>query len=968
MRTIHLLLFLIIGSVFIYLYSCKNQNDHEQTRTVQPAGNGKIVPSMATWRLSNEVTDLASSYSPFTVLVNLRSLGTSKDIMEDEVHDQIRAIAEYSHEKGIAMVPDLDVRMALPTWLKRYPDELQQLLAIKEIKMNVDQKEVAIHSRPLSDHYFSPYTVLSGSFLKAYTYNLDSEGIIDPASLAEISKKCKVIESTRNTVRIILPENDPDIASSVLVMAVFTYLYPDVFGPHLPGFQAEIVRKYADVPLAGAHKDEWGFPPALFGDCVDNEFWYTKNQAEAYAEKTAGRDLLSDILLMYKGIKGSETERLMTINHFREMVCLRNAMLEDSFYHTIKEVFGPDGIVAVHPTWFPYPEKREFRKNGLDWWMVTRDWAQTDEVTPFPVRTSLAKKWKSPVWYTMFYRYGIPQGTVNAEDYVEELWSSALAGGRVSNLPSGIGVTGILGSNYIRAETRIRLLNYIQPAPLDCPVAVVFGHASAMNWAWPNYEDLGMRLADSLWRIGIPTDVIPSSEIENNSLRFDQNGWIRYGDQRYAAVVLYNPEFEKPSTAEFFSEASKGKTQLFRIGKWTMDFNAKPFNGDAALPPIMNVASNPETVVREIKAVLKKQKIEIQTPATRIIEGFGHTSQAPPTSGSCRLLDGTYIQVAGSKDGSGDTIISSKTIGKNKVDFNAVGVAAIRLNDQGQVQALAAGGLKYIKTGKFRIQLDERIDLALWKNENGEYEGVIQGWMGEIPYRLLTITKNWQRLELPLEYTGIEKVILKKARIEDKLSHAGEKSDKIENITDIEGNTYRVVKIGTQVWMAENLNTGKYNNGDLILEPGTHDALWNDPQGGAFSWYENDSLSYGKDGKLYNWNAVRSGKLCPAGWHVPTSEDWSLLIDHLYVQNKTEVLQKTKDHLSEGTLFNPLASGYRSHFRGFMSHGRYGLWWSSTDTRRRAVWDADERSLYLTNDREISPNHGLSIRCIRDNN
>ena len=81
----------------------------------------------------------------------------------------------------------------------------------------------------------------------------------------------------------------------------------------------------------------------------------------------------------------------------------RNAELEDDFYQTVKEVFGPEAIVATHPTWYPFPGFREYKKNGLHWWAATRDWAQTDELTPFGVRTALAKKWDSPVWYNMFY-------------------------------------------------------------------------------------------------------------------------------------------------------------------------------------------------------------------------------------------------------------------------------------------------------------------------------------------------------------------------------------------------------------------------------------------------------------------------------------------------------------------------------------------------------------------------------------
>ena len=530
----------------------------------------KIVPSMATWHMDSVLIDLAATYSTFRVLANLRNspfrvrMNSDKDLMHNELHDQIKKRVQYAKEKGISLIADLDVRLALQTFEARYPDELQQMLVVREIKLNgKDTVNVSVPSRTLQDHYHRPYPVRSGSFVKAFKYNLTREGLIDPISLKEISEEYIVNSFTKESVQLKVPENMLNSSSHIFVMVSFTYLYPDVFSPHLMEFRNEIVRKYADTGLAGAHNDEWGFPNAISEWSVQNEYWYTGNRAKVYAENTDGRDLLNDILLMHKGIAGKEAERIKAINYFQEMGRVRNGELEEHFYYTVKDVFGPDAIVAVHPTWFPYPERREFKKNGLDWWIAKRDWAQTDEVTPFGVRTSLAKKWDSPVWYNMDHTTGLPPQTlINADLFVQSLWSSALAGGRVTNLPSAVGPRGILGSDFIKAETRIRLLNYITESPLNCPVAVIFGHTAAMNWAGKGFEDIGMDLVNELWLKGIPTDLIPTSEIWNKSLFIDNDGFVCYGKQRYAAVILYNPEFEKESTASFFIKASNGNTRL----------------------------------------------------------------------------------------------------------------------------------------------------------------------------------------------------------------------------------------------------------------------------------------------------------------------------------------------------------------------------------------------------------------------
>ena len=516
-------------------------------------------------------------------------------------------------------------------------------------------------------------------------------------------------------------------------------------------FQREIIKQYADVPLAGAFKDEWGFPPCFDGSPAKNQFWFSRFRAQAYAQRTGGRDLLADCLLMHLGIKGHVSERQMVINHFMEMSWQRNKALEEDFYRAVKEVFGPDAAVTTHPTWWPYPDLHEQMKNGLDWWVAKRDWAQTDEYTPFGVRTALAKKWGSLVWYNMYY-------STNRSDYEKAAWSAVLGGGRINYHP--VYPTDLkeidkhlelFKGDLMLAESRVRLLNFISQSPLNCPVAVIFGHACTMNWNGPSYDDVGIKLVDRLWTEGIPTDLIPSSEIENHNLTVDDQGWICYGVQRYAAVILYHPEFGRSSIADFFKQASKGRSDLFRIGHWTKDFDGKAIEGDKMLPKNMFEAAENEQIVTSVKNILSKQKIETQTPAIKgTPKGFAYSFITPPTTGYCHLIDGTYIQVAGTNHVGGNLIQSTVRMKGKIVTFDATGVAAVRLDDQGKVQAIAAGGLKLFRTGNFKIELNKRIDLALWKDKQGNWTGVIQGLKGEVPMELKAITQNWNRINLPV--------------------------------------------------------------------------------------------------------------------------------------------------------------------------------------------------------------------------
>jgi uncharacterized protein (TIGR02145 family) len=103
-------------------------------------------------------------------------------------------------------------------------------------------------------------------------------------------------------------------------------------------------------------------------------------------------------------------------------------------------------------------------------------------------------------------------------------------------------------------------------------------------------------------------------------------------------------------------------------------------------------------------------------------------------------------------------------------------------------------------------------------------------------------------------------------------------------IKDIEGRNYKTVVIGSQTWMAENLNVSKFRNGDLIPEAKTKED-WE--QAGknkqpAWCYYNNDPTNSAKFGILYNWYAVNDPRgLSPAGYHVPTDAEWTSLTTFL---------------------------------------------------------------------------------------
>ena len=167
-------------------------------------------------------------------------------------------------------------------------------------------------------------------------------------------------------------------------------------------------------------------------------------------------------------------------------------------------------------------------------------------------------------------------------------------------------------------------------------------------------------------------------------------------------------------------------------------------------------------------------------------------------------------------------------------------------------------------------------------------------------------------------------------------------------VTDIDANQYATVIIGTQEWMAENLRTTKYANGDVIPNV-TDPNQWYSILSGAWCHYQNNTQYEIPFGKLYNWYVVGdSRKVCPTGWHVPTDTEWTILEDYL----GPDAGAKMKSIDTQFVIFQPIwnnPSIYATNESGFSalpggnrdieSPDNYayfegipysGGWWSST--------------------------------------
>ena len=114
----------------------------------------------------------------------------------------------------------------------------------------------------------------------------------------------------------------------------------------------------------------------------------------------------------------------------------------------------------------------------------------------------------------------------------------------------------------------------------------------------------------------------------------------------------------------------------------------------------------------------------------------------------------------------------------------------------------------------------------------------------------------------------------------DKSDDPGKDSPSTGTVVDVDGNIYKTIKFGTQVWMAENLRTTRYNDGSEIPHV-TDKNIWEEQKTGAYRNVKDSESNAATFGRFYNWYTIKTGKLAPIGWHVPTDKEWIILQEYL---------------------------------------------------------------------------------------
>lgn len=191
------------------------------------------------------------------------------------------------------------------------------------------------------------------------------------------------------------------------------------------------------------------------------------------------------------------------------------------------------------------------------------------------------------------------------------------------------------------------------------------------------------------------------------------------------------------------------------------------------------------------------------------------------------------------------------------------------------------------------------------------------------------------------------------------ISSCDTKKPSSENTGEIKANNAEM--IGNWIIMPKNLNVSSFRNGDIIPEAKTDEEwkiAWKNNQP-AWCYYENDPTNGKKYGKLYNWIAVNDPRgLAPVGWHIPSNEEWTLLIENLGGGTKSgEIMKSTPGWF--------IPAGRRTYYGKFERIGIEGFLWTSSWYNIGLAWQRKIFSRGIAQQAWTRCGEGLSVRCIK---
>jgi uncharacterized protein (TIGR02145 family) len=195
------------------------------------------------------------------------------------------------------------------------------------------------------------------------------------------------------------------------------------------------------------------------------------------------------------------------------------------------------------------------------------------------------------------------------------------------------------------------------------------------------------------------------------------------------------------------------------------------------------------------------------------------------------------------------------------------------------------------------------------------------------------------------------------------------------SVTDIDGNIYNAITLGTQTWTTSNLATTKYSDGTPILNL-TGATAWATDTTGAYSWYNENISNKTSYGALYNWYAVTNiHGLAPAGYHIPTSTEWDTLVTFIgggTLGGKLKSIGFTywnspNTNATDNYGFGLRGAGLKNSDGAYFALLKEAIYlWSTSSVSINGASKTMSSTTGVISTANISKQYGVSVRCVKN--
>lgn len=549
--------------------------------------------SIMYWKWDNDVLDLSIMDKKADDLVSRTKIGNifmGTQWIVDHFHGEkigaaFRRSIEKMHAAGRKAMIECCIRNEGEPFYKKYPGEPSYLVSFYEGQADADGKGTfKVPAEPVW-HYWRKRGD-DGEHKVFCAHRLKKTGDFAYSGAVRCDENVQTkIEKNGDGYEICVSFTGAEAGETVAVAIGFPQPIVDLAHPMLIPYFRDMVKHAKELGADGVFSDEWGYDmilkisePNPYDDhrLSLRHVSYSVHFEKKHREIT-GEPLLENLLALFYTDGARPAERVAAVNRYIKtlrLICTQN---EDEMYAAVKEIMGPDAFWGVHPTWWGSVDKLnfEFFKNGFYWWDAKRDYAQTDETITYPIRTALAHRFSSPVWYNMWYS----MGTRDINTYYPESWNNLRYGGRTHYLgyecPNEAVVLELKPAGMLESieemDARIRMYDGVCSQP-DCRLLVLFGFESVSNWAdigmempWPVENprlDKVLNTAHALFK-NVLCDLVPSYAAENGSLYLNEKGKTQYGTQEYDAVFVLFPGGMSAAAQKFVGALDPANVAVF---------------------------------------------------------------------------------------------------------------------------------------------------------------------------------------------------------------------------------------------------------------------------------------------------------------------------------------------------------------------------------------------------------------------